>query len=82
MVMPEEKVLRDFSALPQDAQQQVIDFIAFLQTRYKPISRERELSRKKIGEESFVGMWKNRTDMSDSSAWVRNTRQAEWVNRA
>ena len=82
MVMPDEKILNDFSALPQDAQQQVIDFIAFLQTRYKSANTERKTIRKKIAEEAFVGMWKNRVDMGNSSAWVRNIRQTEWGSRA
>ena len=27
---------------------------------------------------AFVGMWRNREDMSDSSAWVRNKRETHW----
>lgn len=27
--------------------------------------------------EPFIGIWKNRADMLDSSAWVRNLRQKE-----
>jgi len=82
MVMEKDKVLKEFSALPQDAQQQVIDFIAFLHTRYKPDRDERKISQKEIVDDPFVGMWKNRTDMNDSSAWVRKVRQAEWENPA
>jgi len=28
--------------------------------------------------EAFVGMWKERSDMTDNTAWVKNLRQKEW----
>lgn len=33
---------------------------------------------KKIEGEPFVGMWKDREDMQDSTAWVRDLRRKEW----
>ena len=33
-----------------------------------------------LRNEPFIGMWKNREDMQDSSQWVRNTRQQEWLS--
>jgi len=32
-------------------------------------------------EDPFVGMWRDREDMADSSEWVRRTRQREWARR-
>lgn len=29
----------------------------------------------------FVGMWRDREDMVDSSKWVRRIRQQEWTRR-
>lgn len=31
-------------------------------------------------DEPFVGMWKDREDMEDSSQWVRQVRQQEWTS--
>jgi hypothetical protein len=31
-----------------------------------------------LEREPFVGMWSDREDMSDSSAWVRNVRETHW----
>jgi hypothetical protein len=31
-----------------------------------------------IESEPFIGMWKDRSDMTDSNAWVRNVREKEW----
>jgi hypothetical protein len=31
-----------------------------------------------LKDEPFVGMWRDRQDMKDSSQWVRQLRQKEW----
>ena len=31
-----------------------------------------------LGEELFVGLWKDRDDLSDATAWVRRLREQEW----
>lgn len=81
--MEAEKVLAEFQRLPAQAQRQVIDFIAFLKTRY-PEAQEDSPPRKarsKITSDPFVGAWKDREDMADSTQWVRELRKAEWENR-
>jgi hypothetical protein len=34
-----------------------------------------------LREEPFVGMWQDREDLADSSAWVRAIRQQHWMGR-
>jgi hypothetical protein len=73
-----EKVWRQLEALPPEAQRQVADFIAFLYARSQR-SRHPQRSRKpKLAEEPFVGIWEDREDLRDSTAWVRSIRQREW----
>ncbi|NWF63323.1 MAG: DUF2281 domain-containing protein [Chloroflexi bacterium] len=74
------KITQDINSLPPEAQRQVADFVAFLQERYSaaPAKRTRKV---KIAKEPFVGMWKDRADMLDSVAWVRQTRRSQWRNR-
>ena len=67
-----------FNALPPEAQKQVLDFISFLEARYKPVS-SRKVRRARLRNEPFIGMWSRRQDMQDSSGWVRNTRRSEWT---
>ena len=76
--MTQNNVLKDYDTLPPEAQKQVIDFIAFLQTRYqaKPIKKTKP--KVKLSGESFIGIWRNREEMRDSSAWLRKVRTAEW----
>jgi len=75
--MNQQKLLQDVESLPPLAQQEAIDFIAFLKQRYIRHSLPKnKLS--PIEKEPFIGMWKNRDDMADSSTWVRHLRQSEW----
>ena len=76
--MEQKKIVNDISNLPPEAQQQVIDFIAFLKTRYKRTEQEKQTKRINLVTEPFIGIWKDREDMNNSSKWLRNIREAEW----
>ena len=77
--MEKQNILSDYDKLPPESQKQVLDYIAFLQTRYQIISNIRKNKPKvELAEESFIGIWRNRDDMQDISAWVRRVRASEW----
>jgi len=76
--MEQEKIFDDISNLPPEAQRQVVDFIAFLRTRYKRSDAEKQAKRINLVNEPFIGIWKDREDMNNSSTWLRNVREAEW----
>lgn len=75
--MEQEKILNELINLPPAAQRQVVDFIAFLRTRYKPSSALKSAT-VEWSKESFIGIWKEREDMNDSVSWVRQTRRTQW----
>ena len=79
--MNRDEILQDIDTLPPDAQQLVIDFIAFLQTRYQRPGRTKSRSTS-LTSESFLGIWRDREDMTDSTGWVRQIRKSEWNNPA
>jgi hypothetical protein len=78
--MKQEEIWQQLITLPPEAQQQVIDFIAFLHTRYASHMRK-TAKRTTLASEPFIGMWDDRQDLQDSSAWVRNIREREWIHR-
>ena len=78
--MKAQKMWRDFDALPPELQQQVLDFISFLRTRYAS-SQVAKAKRTKLAKEPFIGMWRNREDLKDSAVWVRGVREREWMTR-
>ena len=75
--MSTEEILRDFDSLPPEAQRLVADFITFLLLRYGPY-RLTENPEASPPTDTFIGMWRDRADLRDSSAWVRGTRKREW----
>ena len=78
--MNSERVWRDFDALPLQQQRQVADFIAFLLSRSgRARSMAKTAAKRPLTSEPLVGLWRDREDMQDSSAWVRNLRAREWA---
>jgi hypothetical protein len=75
--MEKSSIIRDIDSLPPEAQKQVIDFVAFLKTRY-PTTAGASKTKRKLVDEPFIGMWRDREDLKDSSAWVRELRRREW----
>ncbi|MBN1660805.1 MAG: DUF2281 domain-containing protein [Anaerolineae bacterium] len=79
--MEGSRILQDIDSLPAEAQRQVIDFIAFLKTRYRTMP-DASKSRRKLMDEPFIGMWRDRDDLQESSTWVRELRRREWERTA
>lgn len=75
--MMNEDILREINSLPPEAQRQLEGFIAYLRDRYKE-AQPKIAPTSDLEAEAFVGMWRDREDMRDSSAWVRNVRQSHW----
>jgi Protein of unknown function (DUF2281). len=73
-----EEILSKFDNLPPEAQKEVADFISFLYERYQRSSEMQQIQGKKLRQEEFIGIWKDRTDMEDSTLWVRDIRKKEW----
>ena len=76
--MTNEEILKEFASLPSEARREALDFIAFLRLRYGKQNEAKE--NLQIEKESFVGMWKDREDLQDSTNFVREMRKNEWEN--
>ncbi len=76
--MDSERLWREFEALPPDRQRLVADFIPFLLARSDQTRPPKPSSRPPLAEVPFAGIWRNRPDMEDSTAWVRAVRAREW----
>lgn len=78
--MQKSRVWREFEALSPTAQREVADFIAFLNARARQNNVETRKA-KPLRDEPFIGLWRDRKDLSESSAWVRRLRSEEWKDR-
>ena len=67
-----------FEVLPRDKQREVADFIEFLASRSDKSRTASSRPKQCWGKERFIGMWDDRSDMTDSSEWVRQQRRSEW----
>lgn len=76
--METANIAREIASLPPEAQRQVMDFVAFLKARYPTTQPVKKTRRTRLADEPFIGMWQDREDMRDSTAWVRSLRQREW----
>ena len=65
-----------FAALPPAAQRQVEAFIEFLRSRTSAPPERKAAS--SIADDPFIGLWRDREDLADASAWVRRLRTQEW----
>lgn len=75
--MDKEKVLKKIDMLPVEAQREAKDFVQYLYDRYVG-SRSPKKTKGSISESGFVGMWKNREDLKDSTIWVKGQREKQW----
>jgi len=67
----------EIDTFPEEVQLLLLDFIKLLKKRYPSLKCENiDLDiTDKIDEESFIGMWKDREYMKNSSEWVRQIRK-------
>jgi len=79
--MSELTVSKKINKLPPEAKRQAQDFIDFLYQRYSSEDSSNNPQGKKISENAFFGMWKDREDMNDSSEWVKNVRESQWSRK-
>ena len=63
--MNQDKVWREFTTLPPEAQKQVADFITFLQTQYSQLRSSKKSNQVNLADEPFIGLWRDREDMQD-----------------
>lgn len=63
--------------LPPDARKEAEDFVRSLYEEYVE-SKPGKSANSSIAESPFVGMWKDREDLKDSTAWVKKQRENQW----
>ena len=78
--MRSEVLEEKFESLSNNDRKEVLDFIDFLRNKKGRLRKRRQNIIESIENEKFIGIWKNRADMKDSSAWVRNLRKTDWVD--
>lgn len=74
--MTNEEILQEIAALPPEGQRLIESFLAFLRQQYmRPVVPS---GSSLLQDENFIGMWQDRDELTDSTAWVRGLRESEW----
>lgn len=74
------EIVQRASALPKDKQEELSNFVEFLLSRFE-INRSLPEHTELNLDTPFFGMWADREEMADSTAYVRALRQREWEGR-
>lgn len=75
--MTNEDLIKEIASLPDEARRRIENYISYMKGRYENVTKENKPSLK-LEDEEFVGMWADRDDMKDSTAWVRKIRREHW----
>ena len=73
--MTAQHITEEYGALPPEARRQVDEFVAFLRFKYAPAA---PAPIGNLEDEPFIGMWRDRGEMEDSTGFVRELRRSEW----
>ncbi len=84
-----DAVRDDYAALPSEAQYAAAQFIAFLRRQQAPApasqngtppakKQKPRKARVPLSEEPAIGMWRDRPEMEDSVAYIRQLRKREF----
>jgi hypothetical protein len=73
--MNRQKLWQQFATLSPEARRRVVELIGALAST-KP--KRNAQKRPHLAEDPFIGMWQDRADLADTSAWVKNLRRREW----
>ncbi len=73
--MTAQSITEEYGALPPEARRQVDEFVAFLRFKH---ARAAVAPSAPLEDEPFIGMWRDRGEMEDSTGFVRELRRSEW----
>ena len=70
---------RKLAVLPPDALKVAADFVGMISSQYAVLTKSSLAPRANLRDDPFIGMWVDRTDMADSTEYVRQLRREEWA---
>ncbi|MBI2805852.1 MAG: hypothetical protein HYX68_12805 [Planctomycetes bacterium] len=73
MTQQQQNLINAVLSLPTERLPLVAAFVEKLKLEAPPATGAGD-----VATDPFVGMWKDREDLQDSNAWVRNLRKSEW----
>ncbi|MDX1960449.1 MAG: hypothetical protein SFU98_17905 [Leptospiraceae bacterium] len=76
--MDSEKLILKYESFQPEIQKEIINFIEYLEFKYKPTSKNKKEKKLSFEKEPFIGMWSSRLEMKDSEKYVKKLRESHW----
>lgn len=76
--MKSEILIQKYESFQPEIQTEIVDFIEYLEIKYKTTRKIRDKKRPSLEKEPFVGMWSSRLEMKDSAKYIKDLRKKHW----
>jgi hypothetical protein len=76
--MTQQELLSEILSLPTEGRRLVENLVISLKQKSPPAPPSETTPALDPSCNPFIGMWKDREDLADSSKWVREVRRREW----
>lgn len=76
--MKSEILIQKYESFQPEIQKEILDFIEYLELKYKAVQKGKKEKKPAFEKEPFVGMWSSRSDMKDPKKYIRELRQKHW----
>jgi hypothetical protein len=73
-----EILVKKYESFRPDVQKEIVDFIEYLEIKYKPFQKTKNITKPNLDKEPFVGMWKDRSEMKNPEKYVKSLRDSQW----
>lgn len=76
--MKSEILIQKYESFQPEIQKEIIDFIGYLEMKYKSTQKVKKEKKPALEKEPFVGMWSSRTEMKDAEKYIKELRKKHW----
>ncbi|HRG47821.1 MAG TPA: hypothetical protein PLX69_09735 [Leptospiraceae bacterium] len=76
--MKSEILIQKYESFQPEIQKEIVDFIEYLEIKYKTTLKIKDKKKPSLEKESFVGMWSSRPEMKDSDKYIKELRKKHW----
>ncbi len=76
--MKSEILIQKYESFQPEIQKEIIDFIGYLEMKYKSTQKVKKEKKPALEKEPFVGMWSSRADMKDAEKYIKELRKKHW----
>ncbi len=76
--MKSEILVKKYESFQPEIQKEIIDFIGYLELKYKSTLDIKKEKKTPLEKEPFVGMWSSRSEMKDPEKYIKELRKKHW----